>query len=218
MDDRLYLKETVWRALGIRVFSPAIVVSHTVIGLVLCLGIAGLWRLLRSRKRMPLMIFLLTAALFMVYVGMIVLGRMNVRTGPFTLTRNSYYAYFGLLLAFIVVFAAAQEIATQYAGLRALLFGGLIALAAVGAEQVRQVNSEIAHELHEVTKTIAPVEEFVEKHWSEPAFSFAIDYEASDEIPLSFDIPITEVIFSRWMNSSDPKYILIIRDGRALVK
>jgi hypothetical protein len=215
--DRLHIPESLWAGYGLRVFTPVLVCSLAVVGLGLGLGMAGLCRLARTGGRVPRLLFLLVAGLYGAYAAATVLGRLNVRPGPFALASNCYYAYPGLLLALVTLAAAWEAAGRRATQLRVALALGLVILTAAGAEHVRAVNEKMARELKEYTQPIRAVQMFVLEHRDEPGFRFAIDYAASDPIPKAFEVPIPDVIFARWIGP-DPGYRLVVREGKVLVQ
>ncbi len=191
------------------------VVSLVVFGLLIGAVSFGMFRLIKSRRRILITLFLLFAGLYAAYVGITVLGRMNVRLVPEVLTINSYYAYFGLLFALLAGYTACQAIGGGSPLISRVvplvLLAGLITLAASGAMQVWQANQIVTHSLRDYSTPIRTLHKFVEKHRHEPDFSLAIDYESSDPIPIMHDLHITDVVFARW-TSAEPKYRVAIRD------
>ena len=96
------------------------------------------------------------------------------------------------------------------------MLAGLLSLSLTGAEQIRQVNVGLTHKLQDYTVPLNAVRDFVAKHRHEPDFSFAIDYDESDPIPIEWRVPITKTVFGRWMHTSTPKYWVVIRGGKVL--
>jgi hypothetical protein len=92
----------------------------------------------------------------------------------------------------------------------------LLVLAFAGAERVRAVNVELAAEMKPVTRPLHAVNLFVKKHRHEADFSIAIEYDSSDPVPQVFDVPVTRIIFRRWL-ADEPKYWIAIRGGKAVV-
>ncbi|MDB5312797.1 MAG: hypothetical protein JWO38_6999 [Gemmataceae bacterium] len=215
--ERLLIPESLWAGHGCRVFSPTLVVSYGVVGVVGVMGLAGLRRLARPGERLPRLTFALAAGLYGAYAAVTVLGRMNLRPGTYALAGNSYYAYPGLLFALVALsaaWAAAGRGGLPTGGLRTGLLAGLVALAGLGAEQVRRVNEEVARALRPFTRPLEAVQNFVASHRDEPGFGFAIDDQASDPIPVVYGVPVTRVLFARWTDSPGPKYRVVVQDGK----
>ena len=217
-NGRLLIFETLWAKPSLKTFGPAALVSAAVLLAGLALGSAGVRGLLRRRERLPLLAFALTTGLYAVYAGIAVLGRMNLRPGPYILASNCYYAYPALLFLLMAAFAAWHAVGDGLwaARLRNGLCIGLVALALLGAEQVRRVNEEVARGVTDITKPVRPLEQFARQHRREPDFGFAIEYEQSDPMTRVYGIPIDRVIYAKW-TTPDPKYRVAIRDGKVLV-
>jgi hypothetical protein len=216
---RLWVAESLWTPHGRRNPGPAVAVSVLVVGLAAGLVVAGLLRLGRPGNRLPLLLFLLCAGLYAVYAGMNVLGRMNLRPVPEVLASNSYYTYTALLFALLAGWTAISRVGDgpRVANARAGLLVGLVVLAILGAEHVRRVNQDVTHYLSDVAKPIRTVNAFVRHHRHEPDFSFAIDHRRSDRIIPVYGIPVTDVMFARWMTAPEPKYRIAVRDGNVIV-
>jgi hypothetical protein len=82
---------------------------------------------------------------------------------------------------------------------------------------VRRVNLETADRLEYMAKPIRTVNQFVREHKHEHDFSLAIDYKRSEAIPYRSAVPITDVVFIRWLNVNAPKYRLSYRYGKVWV-
>ena len=213
--QRLQIAETVWAGKKLKALSPALAVSFIAVGLGLVLTLAGVGCHLRERGRLALLVVLLPTTLYATYAGMAVLGRMNIRPCPTTLTSNSYYSYAALLFALLAVSALWQAVGEWATRLRAAFAIALLTLTAHGAEHIWRMNIAVAHQDREWSRPLRGVQDFVDAHRGEPGFSFSIDYVNSDTIPVMYDYPITEVVFREWTNHPNPRYRLIVRNGRA---
>jgi hypothetical protein len=216
--ERLDVPEWAWNGDGPGV-GPALVACLALVP-ALALGLAGLWRLAGGGPAPLLGVFLLLFGLYAVYAGMNVIGRMNVRPEPDTLSRNSYYAYPALLLALAAGFTAWQgagRAGRAGAACRGGLVLGLTALSTVGGFQVWRVNGMLSGELSPIRKTTGALNHFVARHRGEPDFSLGIDYGRSDPQVLIDCVPVTTILFKRWMSSREPKYLLALRGGRVVV-
>ncbi len=213
--QRLQIAESVWTEYRKKHLSPALLVSLAALGAAAALGLAGLWRLARDRRRLPLLVLLLATGLYAAYAAMTVLGRMNLRPGPGTISSNSYYAYTGLLFGLLTVSVAWHAVGAWAGRLRTGLAIGLVILSADGAEHVREANVAVARREQEWSRTLRAVQAFVDVHRREPGFSFEIDYAASDPVPEMYGARITRIVFSKWMAAPAPRYRLVLRDGKA---
>lgn len=212
--ERVVVWETVWEGQGLRAFTPALVVSYATVAAAAALAAAGFWRLARSGVRVSQLTFLTAVGLYVAYGGITVLGRLNARPGAVGLPGNSYYAYFGLLFGLLAL-ATAWQAAGRDAGrariLRVGLLVGLVALSLPGAEVVRRTTADVARASRGTTTPLWAVQAFVAAHRDEQGFSFVIDYTASDPIPEKYGVPVTDVVFARWVNATKPRYRVVIR-------
>jgi len=145
---------------------------------------------------------------------------MNVRPEPDTLSRNSYYAYPALLLALAAGFTAWQgagRAGRAGAACRGGLVLGLTALSAVGGFQVWRVNGMLSAELRPIRMTTGALNHFIARHRGEPGFSLEIAYGRSDAQIRIDCVPVTTILFNRWMTVRQPKYLLALCDGRVVV-
>ncbi|AWM36539.1 hypothetical protein GobsT_56490 [Gemmata obscuriglobus] len=211
--QRLQVLETVWTGSRLRVLTPTLAVSYATLLAGTVLGAAGLWRVGQSRARL---ICALPVALYAVYAAMNVLGRMNMRPHSWILSGNSYYTYFALLFALLAASAAWHATGAWAVNVRKGLAAGLVALAALGAEQVWQANTMVAREEREWTRALRAVQKFVDAHEDEPGFSFEIDYPSSDPVPVVHGERITRLVFAEWMSAPQPRYRIAIREGKAV--
>jgi hypothetical protein len=216
--ERLDVPEWAWNGDGPGA-GPALVGCLALVP-ALALGLAGLWRLARGGPAPLVKVFLLLVGLYAVYAGMNVIGRMNVRPEPDTLSRNSYYTYPALLLALAAGFTAWQGVGrTGRAGAvcRGGLVLGLTALSAVGGLQVWRVNGMLSAELRPIRMTTGALNHFIARHRGEPDFSLRFAYGRSDAQVRIDCFPVTTILFNRWMTAREPKYLLALRDGRVVV-
>ncbi|HJZ57499.1 MAG TPA: hypothetical protein VKE74_21195, partial [Gemmataceae bacterium] len=59
---------------------------------------------------------------------------------------------------------------------------------------------------------------FVRQHRHEPDFTLRIDYEVSDPVVRKCGIPVTDIVFAKWMPVRDePKYRVAIQNGTVIV-
>jgi len=217
--DRFLVAEGVWYGAGMRTLGPVQVVSYGAFVIAVGLAAVGLWRLVRCGGRVPVLTLLLFTSLYGVYATGNVVGRLNVRSYPPQLIVNSYYAYTGLLFVLVCMAAAWRGVNREWqwaACARTGLLAGLTALSLTGAEHVREASTGMALKVRDHAVPLRAVQEFVAQHRGEADFSFAIDYDASDPIPLQWNYPITELVFGRWSDWSAPKYRVIVRGEKVL--
>ncbi len=223
-NDRLELGEAFYTRAGWhmtrKLFGPGAIVSLPAFLLLAGYTLIALRWMLMSRMRTPILVFLFAAVLYGTYAAMTVFGRMNLRPKPGILASNSYYTYVALLFGLMAAFAAWQPLAwsgNRLVPLRRALLIGLLAVTAIGAEQVRRVNLDTAERLDYMAKPIRLVNQFVREHRHEKDFSLAIDYKRSEAIPYRSSVPVTDVVFIRWLNVTTPKYRLAYRYGKVWV-
>ncbi|MBA4063037.1 MAG: hypothetical protein C0501_04885 [Isosphaera sp.] len=219
VEGRIHQAEVVWDGRARRHCGPAVAASAVVLALAAGCGLAGLRNLVRRGDRLLLLVAGLFAALYGMYAGITVLGRMNLRPDPHpTLVRNTYYAYFGLLFLLVGLYAAWQGLGRGGPGgsARTWLLAGLLALTAVGGERVREVNLDIAVQMTPETRPLRAVQKFLDDHRGEPDLTIAIDYEHSDPVPRMCGRPVTWIVFRRVL-TDNPKYGIVIRGTKAVV-
>ena len=217
--ERFLVAEGVWFGAGMRTLGPVQVVSYGVFATAIGLAVEGLWRLIRTGARVPILTLLLFTGLYATYATVNIIGRLNVRAYPPQLVVNSYYAYTGLLFVLVCLAAAWRGVNPGWqwaAGARTGLLAGLTALSLAGAEHIREASTGMALKVRDHAVPLRAMQEFVVQHRSEADFSFAIDYDASDPIPLQWNYPITELVFSRWSDWSAPKYRVVVRGEKVL--
>ncbi len=185
------------------------------------LGVLGLVQLFRQSDKRSLWMFLLAASLYGVYMASIVLGRMNLRPWLY-LSRNSYYAHTGLLLALIPAFAAWLAVGRSWGATagQAVLLLGLVALSGYAAPAVWRLTTTVAGDLNGCrdggagfARRIARVEDFIRQHSAEADFSLGFDFDSCNAIGAHHGVPITTILFKRHLRSSPPKYVVAFPHG-----
>jgi hypothetical protein len=216
---RLNIPEWVWNGDAAGLWTPAAAASWAAVGLAAALAAAGAWRMLRGGQRNQLAASALFLGLYAGYAALNVLGRMNLRPVPYYISTNSYYVYGALLFALL----AGHATWAAYGPGRAAAFGRgallllLAGLGIVGAVGVRQVNRERAAWAAPLRHATHALNKFVARHGGEPDFSMAVDYAASDEQESCSGIPLMTILFKRWMSERDPKYVVALRWGEAVI-
>lgn len=212
--QRLQVEETVWQRRRLKILTPALVVSFAVFGACAVLGGAGFVRLARAPSRLRLVAFGIPLVLYGVYGAMTVFGRMNMRPMWSMLASNSYYTYTALLFALLAASACWYAVAGRVA-VRKWAAVGLFALSGFGSEAVWEANMMVARHEREWARALDAVQKFVDEHRHEPGFGFTIDYADSEHVPVIHTVPITGIVFDRWLARANPTYRVTIRDGRA---
>ncbi|VTR95590.1 unnamed protein product [Gemmata massiliana] len=212
--QRLQIAESLDWKIRLRFLSPAVATSIAVFGAAAILGLVGLWRLVGTRARLPLLTLLLPTTLYAAYGAMTVLGRMNMRPTPYILSSNSYYAYTALLFGLLAASAAWFAVGSWGGRIRTGLVIGLLALSTLGAERIRDVNITVTQQEQELSRALRSVQTFVDAHRREPGFSFEIDYAASDPVVKIHNRRTTQIVFNEWMSAPQPRYRVVLRDGK----
>lgn len=216
--QRLEVAEHFWRTRRhVKVPTPVTAVSVAVYFGLLALAVVGLRALARTPTRAAVVAFGLPLALYALYAGMAVLGRMNLRPTAVILSSNSYYAYTALAFLLVAGAAAWHAIGPRADALRRWLAIGLFVLAAAGSERVHQANVMIADLDRDWSRSLTAVQGFVDAHRHEPDFTFQIVYELSDPVPTIHRRRLPEHVFARWLTDTNPKNRVVLRDGEAHV-
>ncbi len=219
---------------------PKLLLSYAVAASFAMFCAFGLVRSLVRRHASRLLILLLPLSLYALYAAMAVLGRMNLRPSAESLTPNSYYCYTALVLALLAAWVCwqglrpvvhsgtcARESSPWREMLRArnargILAGavlvGLLALSGISAVRVHGVADKIRLQESELRALINGIREFVQSHGAEPGFSFAFDADNSDAVDSPHSIPAPVVLFRRWLNPHEPKYVLSWQDRQMRVQ
>jgi hypothetical protein len=214
--DRVIMDEVRWGPEHFRHFTPALLVSILTAVLATGLGLSGFARLILLRDKPSLLIFLFALGLYGLYLAMTVLGRMNIRPDPHCLSSNSYYAHMGLLLALVPIGTLWQSAGRSRAAAacQIALLVGLIALSCYSAPPaVWRLNESVARDLKAFREPIAAVQTLIERHRNEADFSLSFDLDSCRAIGTSHGVPITTILFKRYLKSSSPKYVIHSRDG-----
>jgi hypothetical protein len=138
-----------------------------------------------------------------------------MRPSPAILSSNSYYTYTALLFGLLAASAGWHAVGGWGAPVRKWLAVGLLVLSALGAEGVWEANTMVARHEKEWVRVLQAVQAFVDEHRHEPGFGFYMDYRASEHIPLIHKVSIERIVFDKWMSGDNPRYRVIIKDGKA---
>jgi hypothetical protein len=205
---------------------PLLVVSLLVVVGAIVLSAVGLRRLGRDpHGGARLIVVLLAAALVLLHMSIIVLGRMNMRPRPTILSMNSYYAYFPLAMLLVGLYALwSSRPAT--ANPRALggvlemaVVGGLLVLSAVNTCKVHAMNVEIRNVHRPLRCCIAFVDHLVREHQRDGRFRLAFSAEAMERLgsfgPLyKLPRPLPFILYNRYLDYDNPTHIVTVVDGK----
>lgn len=227
---RILLDEASWSRNQFARCPAIFLLSVSTIALAAGMGFLGFIRLLSNRYKQSLLVFLFALVLYGIYMGMTVLGRLNLRPGPYCLSFNSYYGYLGLLLALPPCFMLWQACGRNRSATLARmgLCSGMLVLTCYSAVDVRRLNESVAQEQKRCRDSLTVLGGFIERHRHERDFSIDIDFAASDfsvadlsgtgcYLPLPagpachFLMPI--IVYKRWFRPN-AKYIVAVRDGQ----
>jgi len=152
--------------------------------------------------------------LLAIHLGMLVLGRMNMRPDPELLQRNSYYAY--MPLALLVVLSAMLWPASwtgRLARLRGPVCWTLIALLGLVAGRggvALQATNGLFTRYQSARGGLDIVHRFIQQHRGEPHFSLAFDATQSRYK----GIPLITILFKRYEDNDHPRYVASWRGTR----
>ena len=193
----------------------------------LLLLLRGLIRVATGKNRLrKLLIVFLPLSFFVVHGAVTVLGRMNIRVWPDILAINSYYVYFPLLGALTSLYAiwtcAACRTQSRHPWLvlpvYLILYFALVSLSVFGGVEVRQINISVKNALRPLRTTTKTLAQFITAHQHEPDFSFAVDAAVCDGTENCQGIPLPVILFKRYVNNKNPKYLFTLKDGKLLAR
>ena len=202
----------------IHIFALVVVLSF-----VSLLG-AGIVRLAATPFNQTSFTFLNALGFFVVYTGVIVLLRLNKQDG-FSLSSNSYYAYWPLLLTIIVIFCLLVSILQSEALMRSgyvrrvviLLCGSLAASGLVSLHNTHLLNTVLAKGAANERALLTQVDTFISQHDDSAPVTFLFDYANSVSIrePLDCGIPLTTILYRRFEIGEEPRFVLTY-DGNTI--
>jgi hypothetical protein len=212
--------------------APLGFLSVLTLAICLCWGaLAGLRAVLRKDGAAKGFLFVLGGMLAL-YVGITVLGRMNLRPHPAILSANSYYAYFPLLVFLVAFFAAlrlgrldevgggrkapGQHLRLALNAAAWSLIGGFVVLGAIDARKVYLVNKDYAKHFRWERSIVSQLATFIARHRNEPGFSFAYDLDRGDRegVLCELGVPIVTVLFRPYEDEWQPRYVVWFRSGK----
>lgn len=219
MGDRINVGEDLWYEPVLNHFG--IVAAWSLPATLLFAGFtfSGFRGLVRSGRRLPLVILALFTSLWAAYAAMNVLGRMNLRPGTTCLSSNSYYAYPGWLFGVLIAYTLLRGVSrTSPAGALGwhFMIAGLTGLCIYSGIHVRATNARFGDEMKPMSATIRAFHGFIRHHQREPGFSLEIDYGNSDPIPGRYEKSVPEMMFARWM-TRHAKYRVVYRHRAVVV-
>lgn len=163
---------------------------------------------------------LLPASLFAMHLGITVLGRLNLRPEPGTLTSATYYSYLPLLMLLIVLFSAwtAAPAPRLASGFELGLTGGLCVLAVGGAGIGETINSTMKDYLRPFRLQVQAMTELVDQHRHDPAFRFALAPELFHACETFQGVPFPLILFGRFIDHDQPTHVVALRGHKLKVE
>lgn len=180
--------------------------------------IGAVFSRLWSRERIAQRVLLLSAML-LGFVGMNVVGRMNMRTDGSGIECSLYYFYNFWVLFSLIIFLAVRGVFSQEG--RRLWLGwalsGVMAVFALSnALTVGKLTSMMAHDHAAVRRLVVGLDKLVAERENEPGFSFYVGPDVPGNYLVTWlvktgDAPgkqylLAEALYPRYFNARDPKY------------
>src|SRR5207249_246095 len=98
--------------------------------------------------------------------------------------------------------------------IHASLLVGLVVLGIASGLKVREINVGVKHALRPLRVTVQSIKQLVDGHHAEPGFSFAFDDSAYATMNSFHGIPLPLILFQRYVNNHDPKYLFTSAGGK----
>lgn len=173
------------------------------------------FRLIRNRIKFITLITLM----FVIYLEFIVIGRALERGIENVFGMCTYYSYFAwvyfiIILYSIIDFNTIKKLHTWH---KWILLISVVTLIYLNSSIVYNVNLNYAQSLKPKRLFINKINSFIKAHRNEPNFSFKIyPHPPEDEIiniqeiNIRKDFYLSEILFGRYINEGNPKYILLL--------
>ena len=209
-SGRTELKEQVWQ--GKIVWDATAVSCVVLVGIAAGLTLHGTTRLVRARGLLYFMLLGLGIAAW--HVGLIVIGRLNLR--PDSLTCNSHYTYMTLSLVMIAsavpLLGLDRKMSTWWAVRGSLLplIAGLFSLSIISLDVTRRVNVQGASYFQPLRAVNGALAGFVRQHQREPDFRMAVVRGPHD--PEHF-ILAALMFYHRYLDAARPTHLVALEDG-----
>lgn len=180
-------------------------------------AVAGPIALLRSpERRCRLLFLLLPASLLAMHSGITVLGRLNLRPDPGTLTSSTYYSYLPLLMLLIFAFGLwAVRAPGRITGLLDGAFiGTLLILATASGHMAHGINDTIKDHMRPFRLQVQTMRDLVEQQRHDPAFRFSFAPAVFHGCESFQGIPYPLILFGRTIDHDRPTHIIWQRGGK----
>jgi hypothetical protein len=198
--------EHYWRA------EPFLFVSYAVVLAGACLALAQLGRILADRRRLAALVFLLVpAGLIALHLTIIVLGRMNMRPGPATIARNSYYAYppfLALLVGLYYLWVRVPLARPRAAFILLLVVTGLGVLSWFSAWKVRAMTEQITFDTRHLRHRIDFIQKLIDRHRHDPHFAISFDPDAFNSVGTYRSVSYLDILFCRYFDHERPTHVI----------
>jgi hypothetical protein len=176
-------------------------------------AISQLIRLLHDhRRRAGALFLLLPASLILLHLGIIVLGRMNLRSDHSPLSSNSYYAYtpFVFLLLGLYFLWVRVPLRTSGGTLVALVvvLGGVLALSWSSAGKVHALAAQIRLAYRPLRNHINCMRSLIDQHSGEPGFAISFDPQLFYELDQIHGVAELEILFCRFIDHEHPSHVI----------
>jgi hypothetical protein len=219
--ERVYIPEP-WQAPhAYRRAGPLLFLSFGVVLAGGGLALAQLRRLLADRvARRSLLLLLAPGFLILLHMGIIVLGRMNLRPEPLIIVRNSYYAYIPFLallvgLYFLWLRAPLERSRAGLAGM-GLLLAGLGVLSLCSASKVHAMTTRIRYYYRPLRSQMTMVQQLIDRCRGEANFGISFDPDVYYGLPYYNGLALVNILYPRHIDHENPTHV-ICADGEQLV-
>ena len=157
-------------------------------------------------------LLLLLIGLLALHLGVIVLGRMNLRPGPLVLMLNSYYAYTPLVLLLVGAFFLWVRLAPARPRLECVTL--LLLLFALGA-----ISDRSAHKIYAMTelmdarqrpliRQIASLDKMIDRHGHDPRFGISFAPDLRESLDSYHGLWQLEILYFRFVDHDAPTHVL----------
>jgi hypothetical protein len=192
---------------------PSLLVSYAVVVLALGLAMVQLDKIItRRRWRRGLLFLLFPAALFALYFTAIVLGRMNLRSSPMVLARNSYYTYTPLLLLLLSLYYLYVRAPLPRSRATLVALGGMLAgltfLSLASARQVHAITTRVKDLERPFRAKVKFLQDLIDRHAGDPRFAVSFDPWVLDSVEEYHGVSVMEVLFSRHLDHENPTHVI----------
>jgi hypothetical protein len=194
-------------------------ISYAVVLAAAGLAVGQLARLLADRRALAGSLFLLLpVGLIALHMGIIVLGRMNMRPDPLVLARNSYYAYTPFLLFLLGLYYLWVRLplvpARPVVVALVVLLAGLGVLSVTSARKVHAMTTHIRSSYCYRRHHIEILEQLIDQHRHDPFFGISFDPEAYYALEEFYGLCFEDVLFCRFFDHEHPTHVVCARGNK----